>query len=180
MMALSIREKQMETYNIHIKGICENISRYYEEVARFASAGVTALSTADKNRLASYLTEARSYIDWVYALQADDDGGFLDLPESHPKLRTVEVTDLTGEVENNQLRDVLEYLLTLQEELMNSQSSRLGAGLIGHDFDRAIAILDVLDSYIVNFVENNSPMDMPESSPRKAMVSPGKKGVKKS
>lgn len=167
------------TYNLNIKGAAERIVRYREEVARSASAGVTALSTADKKRMFAYLKELRSYLDWVYGLQKDDDGDFLDLPESHPKERMVELPEVLAEVENNHLRDVIEYLDVLFEEIMNSQSSRLGAGFLGPDYNRAIAILDSIDSYTAQFIEDNSPMDLPESSPRREMVAAGKKGVKK-
>jgi hypothetical protein len=62
---------------------------------------------------------------------------------------------------------------------MSSQSSRLATGLISHDFDRAIAILDTIDIYVEQFIENVSPTDLPESSPRASMPTAGKTGVRK-
>jgi len=168
-----------ETFNLHIAAICRYIARYTEEISKSASAGVTALSTSDKIRLGSYIADIRIYIDWVWALQEDDDGGFLDLPESHPTSMIVPLIDPVGEMENNALIDIIVYLKTLYVEAMSAQSSRLGAGLIGHDYLRMSAILDTIDSYIETFVAATSPQDFPESSPRKAMPTSGKTGVRK-
>lgn len=170
---------EQETFNLHIAAICRYIARYTEEISKSASAGVTALSTADKKRLADYVSSMRVYIDWVWSLQEDDDGGFLDLPESHPTAVMVPIIDPVGEMENNALVDIVEYFKTLYKEAMSAQSSRLGAGLIGHDYDRMIAILDTIDSYIDTFVAATSPQDFPESSPRAFMPSAGKTGVRK-
>lgn len=170
---------EQETFNLHIAAICRYIARYTEEISKGASAGITALSNADKKRLNAYVADIRIYIDWVWALQSDDDGGFLDLPESHPTSIIVPIINPIGEMENNALIDVVYYFKTMYVEAMSSQSSRLGAGLIGHDYDRMIAILDTLDSYIETFVDATSPQDFPESSPRSLMPTPGKKGVKK-
>jgi len=170
---------EKETFNLHIAAICRYIARYTEEISKSASAGVTALSTADKTRLNSYMSDMRIYIEWVWNLQADDDGGFLDLPESHPTSILVPIVDPVGEMENNALIDIVVYLKTLYVEAMSAQSSRLGAGLIGHDYERFLAILDTIDSYIETFVAATSPQDLPESSPRSLMPTKGKTGVRK-
>lgn len=168
-----------ETFNLHIAAICRYVARFTEEISKSASAGITALATADQNRLLSYVGDTRKYVDWVWGLQGDDDGGFLDLPESHPTAIVVPLHDPVAEMENNTLIDVIEYFKTLYTEAMSSQSSRLSAGLLGHDYDRFTAILDAVDSYIAAFVSEVSPLDFPESSPRTAMPSPGKTGVRK-
>lgn len=170
---------EQTTFNLHIAAICRYLARFTEEVSKSMSASVTALSTADKTRLNAYVGDIRVYLEWVWSLQEDDDGGFLDLPESHPTEMVVPMMDPVGEMENNALIDVVEYFKSFYKEAMSAQSSRLGAGLLGHDYNRFTALLDTLDSYIENFVNHTSPQDFPESSPRNAMPSAGKTGVRK-
>jgi len=170
---------EQETFNLHIAAICRYLARYTEEVSKSMSASVTALSSADKRRLYSYVGDLHKYLEWVWGLQQDDDGGFLDLPESHPSSIVVPIMDPVGEMENNALIDIVEYFKTFYREAMSSQSSRLGAGILGHDYERFTALLGTIDSYIEEFVAETSPQDFPESSPRNLMPSPGKTGVRK-
>jgi len=169
----------METHNMHIANLCRWISRYLEEISKSASAGVTALSNADKRRMLYYIDSTKKYLDHILGLQKSDSGEYLDLPESHPTTYTLAMPDPVGEMENNTLIDVCEYFKAFYTEALNSQSSRLASGLLMPDSDRLYAILQALDVYINDFVMEHTPADFPESSPRAEGVKAGKTGIRR-
>ena len=60
---------------------------------------------------------------------------------------------------------------------VNSQSARLGAGLMPFDARRVSALVAKTRQWLTDYVSKRSPMDLPETSPQQAMSPAGKAGV---
>ena len=62
-------------------------------------------------------------------------------------------------------------------EIVNSQSSRLGAGLMPFDARRITALVAKTRQWLDEYVSERSPMDLPETSPQQDMSPAGSAGV---
>lgn len=157
-----------QTLNLDVVGIANRINRFINELQMSQSSNVSLTLEADKVRFSSYVTALRFLVGHVVAEPQ------LDLPETNPLFYDVRDTPALLDVENENVQHLSLLLKTAKDELMLSQSSRLSTGLISFDRDRFLAILDKCENYLSDYVQNATPLDLPESSPRAALQGPGK------
>jgi hypothetical protein len=162
-----------QTYNHDVSGICRRMHRFTYELYKCVSAGGAFVNEFDQDRWGQYLDAADVYISHCVAQPQ------LDLPESHPRLIDVELLpdEQIMSVENESIVDAM-YLMKLSiVELMDSQSSRMGAGLLPFDERRARALISKARHLLNDYVAVVQPLDLPESSPAHAMSGEGQKGI---
>lgn len=161
----------MQTYNHDIVGIWNRINRFIREAMKQQSSSVSQVNQFDIDRIKSYLSAIRFYHDHVQA--APD----LDLPETTPRLYELREAPVVPEMENESLADICRLLELLRDELVNSQSARLGAKLISFDSARLLRVVDKCERFMADYVEVATPLDLPESSPRVPVTGDGRKGI---
>lgn len=161
----------MEVFNHDIVGIYNRINRFIKEAIHQTSSNVSEMNQFDIKRMKSYLSAVRTYAAHV---QADPE---LDLPETSPRTYTLREAPVVPDMENESLSDICRLLQLMRDELINSQSARRPAKLIIFDYERLQQVLDKCDRFMVDYVEQVTPLDLPESSPRAAMTPPGRMGV---
>lgn len=159
------------TYNTDIYGIVRRINRFIEELVKSVSSNVSGTNTFDVARAKTYVSAIRSYTDWVVAQPE------LDLPETAPRPTALPESPVIPKMENDSIVDLATLFELARDEISNSQSSRLGAGLTRHDLTRLISLLDKADAFIVSYIEVTDPLDLPESTPMHSMTGPGRTGV---
>lgn len=159
------------TYNHDIAGFWRRINRFIVELHRSVSSAGSQMNEYDQQRLNTYLEAIRAYHQWVL------DQPQLDLPETHPREIDLEEPDTNEPVENESVRDVIVMMELARDELVNGQSSRAGSGLNPFDSARLIALVEKSQNFLDNYIAEITPLDLPESSPMRAMTEPGKRGV---
>lgn len=161
----------MEIHNHDVAGLIRRLRRFRYETVKADSSMLADVNKFDLQRAKSYITACRTYLDWIVAQPQ------LDLPESAPRGFQLPDSKDLPEPENESLYDVVNMYDALEEEIANSQSARMGSGVISHDEGRIRAILDKLDNFILNYVEPTQPLDLPESAPKRESTGDGRKGV---
>ena len=161
----------MQTYNHDIVGIFNRVNRFIREAMKQQSSSVSQINAFDQARLKSYLSAIRFYHDHVQS--APD----LDLPETSPRLYELRAIPVVPEMENESLADVCRLLELGRDELLNSQSARLGAKLMSFDSVRLLQIVEKCEKFMSDYVENATPLDLPESSPRVPVTGHGNQGI---
>jgi len=159
------------TYNHDISGFHRRFNRFIMELKKSVSSSVSLVNTFDKKRLASYIGSLRSYQKWV------TDQPELDLPDTHPRAYALDDNPEYADLENESIVDAIRMLEIARDELVRSQSSRAAAGLIVHDDQRLTAMIDKVDSFLTSYIEEVTPLDLPESSPQTEMSGDGQTGV---
>lgn len=159
------------TYNHDVLGLYNRINRFIQEAMKQSSSSVSQVNEFDLSRLKSYMSAIRFYHDHI---QAEPN---LDLPETSPRLYELRPAPVVPEMENESLADICRLLELGRDELMNSQSARLGAKLISFDSFRLLQIVEKCERFLSDYVEQATPLDLPESSPRVAVTGDGKKGI---
>lgn len=166
-------EPTLETYNHDVAGVMHRIKRFQYELYKSVSSGGAFVNSFDQARWAVYLDAVDTYLNHVMAQPQ------LDLPESHPRkimLSLVPDEEIMA-VENESIRDVLYLLQLMMVEACNSQSSRMGAGLLPFDNNRVRALNEKARRLLIDYVAQVQPLDLPESSPSRALSGSGKSGV---
>lgn len=158
-------------YNHDVAGIHRRINRFILELDHSASAGTSQVSAHDQERLGAYLGAITSYVDWVVAQPQ------LDLPETHPRQHLLDANPNPSNGENESVRDLITLLEITRDEVVNGQSARHAAGLISFDEQRLRAVVAKAEAFLENYIQTVTPLDLPETSPMRAMVNPGKGGV---
>ena len=158
-------------YNHDVAGFYRRVNRFIEELVKAQSSGGSQILDADIARLDSYLQSIVTYRDWVVAQPQ------LDLPETHPRAYPLDDVPAIPELENESIMDLIRLFVLQRDELVNSQSARLGSGLIGFDDVRLMALVQKGQSFLTNYVKTTTPLDLPESSPSASMTGPGRGGV---
>jgi hypothetical protein len=159
------------THNHDIESLVRRIHRFVKEITRSQSSGVSDFGSFDKVRLTTYLDAAERYFKWVTAQPQ------LDLPETHPQTYDLPALPEVGEIENDDIIDLVRLFVKMRDEIVHSQSSRMGSGLMIHDQDRFKSLLAKMRSFLKDYVDDTAPLDLPESSPRGGMPLPGNQGV---
>ncbi len=153
-----------ETHNLCVLGIDERIWRITQELTKNVSARVTAMSDDDKARVDSYYAALLDYTD----LAGDSMMDFAYLAR-------FTLTDLMGiqlPVENEAINAALQYLLGADMNLRASQSGRLNDGLLAQDKNDLVNAINKSKAMIDNAFTGHNPMDMPQSNPRRDVVTP--------
>ena len=158
-------------YNLDVTYLADKLARYAAEVQMSVSSNVAFVNQFDMDRLQNYLTD----IDRAMAYILDQPQ--LDLPESHPMLHPIQPFPAMRDMESDEWDHVVRLLRSGYIELVNSQSSRLGAGLMPFDARRVTALVAKTRQWLTDYVTARSPMDLPETSPQQAMSPAGSAGV---
>lgn len=167
------KTEKAETYNHDISGLCHRVHRFVYELHKSASSGGAFVNSFDQQRWADYLDALDSYTDHVVAQPQ------IDVPESHPRMITMDLMpdEQILAVENESIRDCCYYLKLSQIELMDSQSSRMAAGLLPFDESRFRNLVSKARHLLTDYVSTVQPLDLPESSPTRPMSGQGKRGI---
>lgn len=158
-------------YNVDVTYLADKLARYAGEVQMSVSSNVAFVNEFDMARLQQYLTDIDSAMAYITNQPQ------LDLPESHPMLHLIQPFPAMRDMESDEWDHVVRLLRSGYIELVNSQSARLGAGLIGFDAKRVSALVAKTRQWLNDYVGKRSPMDLPETSPQQAMSPAGKNGV---
>lgn len=161
----------MEVRNHDIVGLVNRIQRFLVELTKSVSADVSQFNAFDTGRLKSYLDAIEKYRQWMTAQPQ------LDLPETAPRGYAIPDFESTSRVENESINDTVRLLKIMRDELVNSQSARQPAGLTAFDDFRLSAILTKLNEFISSYIEEVTPLDLPESSPMQPSSGAGNTGI---
>ena len=161
----------MAIYNQDIRGLASRINRFITELVSCTSANLANVNEFDAGRLESYIKAIRTYHDWVMAQPA------LDLPETQPRLHTLDPDPAVPTLENEAIRDAIVMMQAARDELVNSQSARMPVGLLPFDSRRMTSIVNKVEAFLISYVREVQPLDLPESSPTRDMGPAGKTGV---
>lgn len=159
--------KSME--NRDVAGLVERIDEVIYEVSKSQSEGLANLRLADRQRLDQYNGRLERYVNWLTSEPE------VDSPESHPAQTNVTYIS-EGEdddCENKALRDLLRMYRILMTEMACSASTRMPNGLAKHDKGRFDQHMKKIRSFLTNFVDEELPVDLPESSPSSSLTGHG-------
>lgn len=159
------------SYNLDVVYCNDKICRYAGEVIKAVSANVAHVNTFDMERALKYLDDLDAAVAYVLAQPQ------LDMPETHPRERALQPFPAVPNMENDELDHTVRLLEAARLELINSQSSRLAAGLLPFDAKRVTALVEKNRQWLTTFVAARSPMDLPETSPQQIVTGPGVGGV---
>ena len=158
-------------YNLDVTYLADKLARYAGEVQMSVSSNVAFVNEFDMARLQNYLTDIDRAVAYVLAQPQ------LDLPESHPMLHNIQPFPEMRDLESDEWDHVVRLLRSGYIELVNSQSARLGAGLMPFDSSRVSALVAKTRQWLNDYVTQRSPMDLPETSPQQAMSPAGQAGA---
>jgi len=158
-------------YNLDCTYVADKIARYAGEVMHSVSAGVAFVNEFDMARLMNYLTDLDSAVAYIIAQPQ------IDLPESHPMMQPIEPFPSVVNMESDEWDHVVRLLRAGYIELVNSQSARLGAGLLPFDAKRVTSLVAKCRAWLTDYVAQRMPMDLPETSPQNLMPAQGRLGV---
>lgn len=158
-------------YNLDCTYLADKIARYAGEVQMSVSSNVAFVNEFDMSRLQQYLTDIDRAVSYI------NDQPQLDLPESHPMVHAIQPFPVMRDMESDEWDHVVRLLRAGYIELVNSQSARLGAGLMPFDSRRITALVAKCRQWLNDYVAERSPMDLPETSPQQSMSPAGKTGV---
>lgn len=158
-------------YNLDVTYLADKIARYAFEVQHAVSSNLAATNEFDMARMQGYLNDIDSAVAYVVAQPQ------LDMPESHPLPHDIEPFPVMRDMESDELDHVVRLLRATYVELANSQSSRMGGGLLPFDARRITALVAKCRQWLTDYVSARQPMDLPESSPQEAMSPQGRLGV---
>jgi hypothetical protein len=158
-------------YNLDCTYLADKIARYAEEVQKSVSSSVAFVNEFDMARLMNYLTDLDAAVAYIIAQPQ------IDLPESHPMMQPIQAFPAMTNMESDEWDHVVRLLRAGYIELVNSQSARLGAGLMPFDAKRITALVAKCRAWLTDYVAARMPMDLPETSPQQLMPAQGRLGV---
>lgn len=157
-----------KTLNTDIVGYVARVDRFLNEVMNAASSNTSHVKEADLLRLKSYLSGARSYLDHI------SNEPELDLPETNPKEYVLPEAPVMKQIENESLADCCRLLELCRFEAVHSQTSLLSSGVIAFDKERQVKIIEKAERFISDYIEQVTPFDLPETSPKRELTGQGK------
>lgn len=158
-------------YNQDVLGLVNRINRFIEESIRSVSSGLSYLNEFDLGRLKAYLNAVDSYHAWIRSQPQ------LDMPETAPRGYPLESNPEMPDLENEDINDMVKLLVIARDELVNSQSARMGCSMVVQDSARLTAIIAKARAFLTDYVEAVQPLDLPESSPANPLSGSGRQGV---
>lgn len=159
-------------YNMDVVSLLNRLGRFITEMIRSDSSNLNDMSPSDITRLLSYLKDIDDKVTNINSMQTPD------LPKtSHDVQWPVEPLDPVPSINNEDVEDLVRYLMVTHAELANSDSARSAAGLISFDSVRLVAMVTRTRSMLTTFIAPNNPLDMPASSPMDPVTPAGKLGV---
>ena len=163
--------KEGITLNSDIANLVRRIDRTIAELQHSQSANVTFLMSADRERFNRKTQDINTQLDTVQGM------GIPDVPESMPDEIVLRDAPPELDITNDDLLAAIMQYYVLRDELTNSQSSRLGGGLIAFDYSRAKALMVRIETIGSRFTLEVDPVDNPETTPDVALVARGRRGV---
>ena len=158
-------------YNHDVAGLARRINRFIEELMHSSSAGGSQMTEHDQARLSTYFNALTTYVNHIVSEP------LLDLPETHPREIVLDENPNVVSVENESVRDVIMLLELARDETVSGQSARMASTLVPFDKDRLMSIVEKADRFLTSYIQTTTPLDLPESSPMRAMTAPGRSGV---
>ena len=159
------------TYNHDVAGLQRRLNRFIVEMVKSVSNSGSMMNAWDQGRLETYLAAIRAYVAWIVGQP------FLDLPETSPRMITLDANPDFGIIENESIIDVVRLLEIARDEIVNSQSSRQSSGLISFDESRVLGVISKIEAFVADYIKTVTPLDLPESSPMRDMSGPGRTGI---
>lgn len=155
--------------NQDVAGLTERVDEVIYEIAKSQSANLTDMRAFDRTRIDQYNAMLKRYATWVTG--APD----VDLPETHPRDYPIKYIseEVDADVENKGLRDLIRYYRAIITEVTNSQSARAANGLTVHDKRRFDLVMEKIENFLTEYLDETQPLDMPESAPSSDAVGPG-------
>ncbi len=147
------------TNNFNIKSIYSQLNIFIVEMQASASAGTQDVLDDDKTRIKSWINALAEYSDKV--LKGTK---MLDLPNVHPRPKTLEDPPAKSNPVNKFLAELIDMIAEIRDQLMESSSSNISNGLITFDQIRLDNGIQKLDDYMTDFVDMVEPLDEPETT----------------
>ena len=147
-----------EANNYDIIGGVERFDKVIGEIAQSESADGGAQSSFDRVRIDSYNAVLRSYMATVAAQT-----GLVDLPHTYPTPYPIKYwsNTLDVEVRNPASRNLLIMYTQGMEQLSKSASAGHSNGITPHDYQRFVQIMDKIEAFLTDYVDQVTPVDMP-------------------
>ena len=161
----------MEINNHDIVGMYNRMNRFLTEMNKSTSSQTSEVNVFDFTRVNEYLNAIDVYHGWVVGQPQ------LDLPETSPKTYVLEDAVVFDQVENENINDIIRMFTLSRDELINSQSARVPAGLNKFDSSRLTAVIEKIRLFLSEYVDTSTPLDMPESAPKRARSGLGRTGI---
>ena len=152
------------TFNVCIMGIDARIFRMTQEMTKNVSSRVTGFSADDKARIDAAYAELVEFADLAGG-SIMDFHGLVQWPLS-------DISSVQAPVENETVNAALSYLWGADYNLRISQSARLNDGILETDLNDLQVAITKSKALVDAFYGSFNPMDMPQSNPRQAVVSP--------
>lgn len=157
--------------NQDIVGLYNRINDFIYEMFKSVSGQTSEVNEFDQARLTTYLDAIDTYHNWIM------NQPHLDLPETSPRIYPLRDPDELPIVENENINDITRMMTIARDELTNSQSARLAAGMVSFDSARLTAMIEKMRRFLVDYIQVATPLDVPESSPQMASTGSGRGGI---
>jgi len=145
--------------NNDLVGAVERIDICVAELAKSESADSGGSQIFDRSRIDMYNSQIDEYMDYVVAQT-----GKVDLPMTYPTYYDIDYISngLDVNITNKAMRDLLRLYLQMMEQLSKSGSAGWSNGIQEHDYNRYVMIRDKIQSFLTNYIDQVTPVDMPE------------------
>lgn len=153
--------------NMHVRFLCDKISRFTFEVIKSQSSNLNAYRAADATRLSSYLEAIDVAHAWVISLPE------MDLPETAPNDYQVEDFPTKVDAENESVNMIQDLLEACYVEMSKGQSAMMPAGLTSHDSKRLTDAVEHCRKFLNEYILVVQPLDQPESTPMEESTGKG-------
>ena len=145
--------------NNDLVGAVERIDIAVAELARSESADSGGSQVFDRTRIDMYNKQIDEYMDYVVAVT-----GKVDIPHTYPTNYPIDYisNSLDVDITNKAMRDLIRIYLQMMEQLSKSGSAGWSNGIQTHDYSRYVMIRDKIQSFLNDYVDVVTPIDMPE------------------
>ncbi len=161
----------MQVNNYGIATWLRRCARVCEEVAFCQSGKSPAMLDHDKKNIRHFIDALRAYRDY---LEAEPE---VPYPETHEDIYDIEDLQNFDLVENENVNDITHAFTKMYREVANSQSAKQAANILGFDVKAMELYFQQIENLMDNYVEDYTPLNLAQSSPRRANVKAGKRGA---
>ena len=145
--------------NNDLVGAIERIDICIAELARSESADSGGAQIFDRARIDMYNQQIDEYMDYVVKVT-----GKVDIPHTYPTDYPIDYisNSLDVDITNKAMRDLIRLYLQMMEQLSKCGSAGWSNGIQEHDYGRYVMIRDKIASFLTDYVDVVTPVDMPE------------------
>ena len=145
--------------NNDLVGLVERHDLVIAELARSESADSGGAQGFDRTRITAWNAQLRKNMEWIHG-----QNGRVDLPHTYPTYYSIQYISNTLEVsvKSKGVRDLIRLYMQAMEQVSKSQSMGWSNGVDEHDYNRWILIMDKIDAFLTDYVDEVTPIDMPE------------------